>query len=95
MSGKRQLYSLEFSDADWEELESLSFSPFEFAQGESLTRPQWFALAMIALGKASLIEAGEYAIGDGHDHEDAAWVEQLRSIAERILDKFQPGDGQI
>ena len=91
----RQTYELNFSDRDWEELVSLTFEPFEFGYDEPLTRGQWLALAHMALGKAQLIDDGQYDIGDGHDSENPEWAAHLRSIAHRILDEFQPADGKI
>lgn len=77
----------------------MSFEPFEFGQGDELTRGQWMALAHMALGKAQRIEANHYGVsnrddeGDGVDTEE--WANNLRQIADTILGFFQPGDGKL
>lgn len=91
----RQLYQLEFSDADWEELQAMSFEPFEVVYREALSRIQWMALAEMALGKAQLIDEGRYDMGLGDDDDSEEWADQLRTIARQILERFRPGDGQI
>ncbi len=89
-------YSLEFTDAQWEELVSLTFEPFEFFQGDSLTRGQWMALAEMCLGKAQRIEEGNYHIDDDDDGCDfVKWAEDLRVIASEIFAFFQPADGKL
>ena len=89
-------YSFDFSDDQWEELESLGL---EIGQLEgsitSLPRVAWMQLAMTALGKAQLIDEGRYDMGDEDDEDNPEWAAELREIARVILDKFQPGDGQI
>jgi len=90
-------YSLPFSSSQWEELICMSFEPFEFGEGDSLTRGQWMALAHMALGKAQRIESGDYGADPSSDDDGVdlvAWAEELREIAQVILAKFQPGDGQ-
>ena len=89
-------YHLDFTTEQWEELTALTFEPFEFAEGDALTRGQWLACAHMALGKAQRVESGDY--GDPNEEEDlgsAAWAAELREIAGVILAFFRPGDGQI
>jgi hypothetical protein len=90
-------YELGFTAAQWEELTSLAFEPFVFSEGDALPRAQWQALAYIALGKAELMDKGSrYGSADEGDGVDPKeWAEELREIAEVILEFFQPGDGKI
>jgi hypothetical protein len=89
-------HKLEFSSRQWEELESLSFVPFTFSQGDALTRAQWLALANMAVGKAERIDAGDYGQRDEAEGFDpAAWSRDLRGIAAEILANFKPGDGKF
>lgn len=84
-----QLHRFEFISAQWEELIAMSFEPFEFGEGEVLTRGQWMALAYMALGKAQRIDAGHY--GDTEQDERVnveEWAQQLRDIADAILNHF-------
>lgn len=88
-------YTIPFSAEQWDELAALSFDPFVVEPRQALTRQQWLALAHMALGKALLIEGGRYDMGDQDDDDNDSWADDLRTIANTILDTFQPGDGQM
>lgn len=89
-------YPLRFDPDQWEELIAMSFEPFEFGESDELTRGQWMALAHMALGKAQRVESGHYGDADEFEHQDSSrWAAELREIADIILDKFRPGDGQL
>ena len=89
-------YKMEFTDKQWEEIVGMGFDGFEPMPDKAFSRVQWIAIAHIALGKAQRIEDGHYGGGaEGEDEDDGDWADELRAIASKILDKFQPGDGQI
>lgn len=90
----RNLYRLDFSVDDWEEIQSLGFEPFEIEPFESLTRGQWMAVAHMCIGKAELIDNGRCDMGDEREGDNQEWADQLRGIADTILQFFQPGDGK-
>lgn len=97
---QRTLYELDFTDKQWEELNSLSCGVFDVQQGDALPRPHWLTLANVALGKAQLVEQGHYNMGAGTELEteeefNERWAQEMRDIAQIILDFFQPGDGKI
>lgn len=96
---KRKAYqiehSIDFTPGQWEEICSLSFEPFDIAEGEALTRGQWLAVAEMALGKSVMIAAGRYDMDDQDDDGNEKWADELREIADTILAKFQPGDGNM
>lgn len=85
----RQQYTLEFSEAQWVEIESLGFTGFQ--PTGSMYRDQWMAVANLADGKAWAIEQGRYDTGI----DDPTWPDELRTIAEVVHKKFRPGDGQL
>jgi hypothetical protein len=90
------LYKLEFTEEQWQELISLSFEPFEFGEGDELTRGQWMALAHMCVGKAERVKRGDYGpANDVEPFDPEQWAEDLESIANTILNEFQPGDGKI
>ena len=92
-------YSIEFSESQQQEIISLGFEPFEPDPAEPMTRGQWMAIAHMALGKACRIGQGDYGLDlddpDITEVTDELWIGELNEIAEKILEKFQPGDGQI
>lgn len=89
------LYKMQFNKSEWEEVEAL-VEPFCFKFTGQMTRPQWIAIAHMAMGKAQRIEEGDYGGGDEEESFDpATWAYQLRGIADVILTKFRPGDGQV
>lgn len=88
-------HSIDFTAKQWEEICSLSFEPFDIAEGEALTRGQWLAVAEMALGKSVMIAAGRYDLGDEDDNDNQQWADELREIADTIFAKFQPGDGNL
>jgi hypothetical protein len=49
----------------------------------------------MALGKSVMIAAGRYDLGDEDDKDNVQWAHELREIADTILSKFQPGDGNL
>ena len=88
-------HHIEFTPTQWEEIQSLSFEPFDICEGEAMTRGQWLAVARMALGKSMMLAEGYYDVGDGDDDDNGRWVEELREIADTILAKFRPGDGNL
>jgi hypothetical protein len=91
-----QLYAFSFSDQEWEEIGALTADVIELPEDGQLFRRQWWAIAQMALGKADMLDRGAYDIsGDLSEAQAAAWAEELRGIAAKIVDKFAPGDGQI
>ena len=92
----QKTYAIEFSDDDWEEIQSLSFEPFEFDVGDELTRGQWMAIAHMCIGKAVQIKKGRYDMDDGQNTRlKREWTRHLNEIADTILEEFQPGDGKL
>lgn len=85
-------YSLEVSDQQREEIESLTSGVFKFDPDEPQPRRKWWAVAQMATGKAAMLEDGLYG-DDDEDIEEQA--QELRDIADLILNEFQPGDGKI
>ena len=94
---KRKAYQIEhridFTPRQWEEICSFSFEPFDIGAGEALTRGQWMAVARMALGKSVMLAEGRYDDEDDKDNEQ--WANELREIADTILAKFKPGDGNL
>jgi hypothetical protein len=88
-------HSIDFTAVQWEEIQSLSFEPFDIREREAMTRGQWLALAQMALGKSVMIADGRYDMGDEDDKDNEEWADELREIADTILTKFQPGDGNL
>ncbi len=85
-------YSLEVSDKQREEIEALTEGVFKFDPDEPQPRRKWWAVAQMATGKAAMLEDGLY----GDDEEDVSeQAEELRDIADLILNEFQPGDGKV
>lgn len=82
-------YELEFSDQEIEEIEALGYT-----DGPK-PRIEWIRLAQLALGKADMIDMGYYDDGSENDEDDEDWAAELRLIANMIMRKFKPGDGQI
>lgn len=82
-------YVLEFNDREWDDLINLSFEPFEFAQGEALTKGQWMALADAAAGKSHRIAQGR-AFSDlpSDPRERCELVGRLHLLAQRIWEHF-------
>ena len=97
----QQTYAIEFDERDWDEIVELGFEPFEIEHEQELTRKQWLAVAHMALGKVCLIDQGRYGMVDeeGEEVDDGVdlkeWADQLRYIADEILELFQPGDGKL
>ena len=91
---KQKAYQIEnnidFTRKQWEEIQSLSFEPFDIGEGEALTRGQWLAVAQMALGNRRPVRHGRR----GRQGQRAVGVE-LREIADTILAKFTPGDGNL
>lgn len=93
-----QQYTIdELDECQWEELLAVTFPPFVFEAGDSLTRIQWIGLGHMCLGKASRIADGHYTMnGDSEERLDNnLWIESLHDIAQIIFNKFTPGDGQL
>ena len=88
-------HSIEFTPRQWEEICSFSFEPFDIGEGEALTRGQWLAVAQMALGKSMMLAEGRYDLGDEDDKDNEQWAAELREIADTILAKFKPGDGNL
>lgn len=88
-------HSIDFTPRQWEEICSCSFEPFDIAEGEALTRGQWLAVAQMTLGKSVMLAEGRYDLGDEDDKDNELWADELREIADIILAKFQPGDGNL
>ncbi len=88
-------HSIDFTPRQWEEICSCSFEPFDIAEGEALTRGQWLAVAQMTLGKSVMLAEGRYDLGDDDDADNELWADELREIADIILAKFQPGDGNL
>ena len=88
-------HSIDFSPKQWEEICSFSFEPFDIGEGEAMTRCQWLAVAQMALGKSMMLAEGRYYMGDDDDSDNEQWANELREIADTILAKFQPGDGNL
>ena len=86
-------YLLDFTNADWDEIECLGFG--EFQPQPSMPRAEWVAVGLLALGKAQRIDEGFYDLSEAAAGDDAIWAAQLRCIAAQIFNKFQPGDGQL
>lgn len=86
----RQQYSLSFTEQQWEEIESCSFTGFAIATGKPMWRDQWMAVGHMLMGKASRLRLGEY---DGEP--DDKWANELDAIADVVFEHFQPGDGRI
>lgn len=91
----RTEYELDFTDDEWEEIQSLGFEPFEIDYQDPMTRGQWMAIAHMSIGKATLIEDGRYDMGDEEEGDNEEWADQLRGIADTILEFFKPGDGKL
>lgn len=96
------MYSLEFTDKQAEEIDSLTSGVFEFDPSKPQPRRLWLAVAQMAKGKAELMDDGYYHDGDdeelepeGYEDEPDVWAADLRAIADIITDKFKPGDGQL
>jgi hypothetical protein len=95
-----KLYSFDFTDHEWDEIESLAPC---FDMDAEMPRGKWYAIGLMALGKAQLLDEGRYGMvdPDGNDVGDAdgvdivEWACELRSIAHKIFEFFQPGDGKI
>jgi hypothetical protein len=88
----QNVHSIAFTTKQWEEIQSLSFEPFDIGEGEAMTRGQWLAVAQLALGKSVMLAEGRYDMGD-KDNEQ--WADELREIAGTILAQFQSGDGNL
>ena len=88
-------HNIDFSPKQWEELCSFSFEPFDIGEGEAMTRGQWLSVAQMALGKSMMLAEGRYDMGDEDDKDNEQWADELREIADTILAKFQPGDGNL
>lgn len=90
-----RLHSIEFSEQDWDELWAMTFDPIEISNDEPMTRGQWMAFAHMAIGKAQLISEGRYDMGEEAAKDDKAWINQLRGIADTILEFFKPMDNKL
>ena len=88
-------HSIDFSSKQWVEICSLSFEPFDIGEGEAMIRGQWLAVAQMALGKSMMLAEGRYDMGDEDDTDNEEWADELREIADTILAKFKPGDGNL
>jgi hypothetical protein len=95
VDAEANVYDLEFTDDEWEEIYALSFYPFEINEPVPLTRGQWTAIAHMAIGKAVLVGRGRYNMCDEDAMDNPAWVADLNGIANKILAIFLPGDGQL
>lgn len=97
MSG---IYRLELTKGQDQEVEDLIEGLFDPAVPHWLSRRQWMAVGQMALGKAQLIEAGQY--GESVDlpeksadaEDNARWAAELRVLAGRVHQEFKPGDGR-
>lgn len=89
-------YSFEFSTVQAEEINSLGFAPFEPDPESAMTRGEWLAIADMCLGKIERLKHGDYDDGaeDDEDYREA-WIDDLQSIADIILDFCKPGDGKL
>ena len=88
-------HSIDFTPMQWEEICSLAFELFDIDEGEALTRGQWLAVAQMTLGKSVMLAEGRYDMGDEDDTDNEQWADELREIADTILAKFKPGDGNL
>ncbi len=83
---EEQRYKMEFTPAEWEELECLNYAGSRPDLREPLLRGQWLAIAQMALGKAQSIIEGHYDDCDGDDNgHHGSWALELRRIAAAIL----------
>jgi len=83
-----QKYSLEFTHAQWVEIESLGLTGFRPQAGEALWRDQWVAIGHMLLGKATRLRDGAYGGGE-------TWADELIVIADEIFNQFKPGDMRL
>lgn len=84
----KERYVLEFADPQENEIEAL-VSNFDWYNVEqSFTRTEWMSIAHMAIGKAHCIDGGRYSMGDNDDEDLPAWSEELRGIADIILNRF-------
>ncbi len=96
MKAHQQLYGIYLTKHEWEEVWALSFEPFEYEEGECLTRGQWMAICDMLFGKAHRMDLGDYDWNEAEDGVDTEkWATELRQIAEKIRANFRPGDGRI
>ena len=90
------LHKIQFDDeSDLEELDELAEMVGAKNPREDLERQTWLSIAYCALGKAEMIDQGRFNMGEEDDKDLPVWAEQLRKMAGRILDAFQPGDMKL
>ena len=88
-------YRMAFTREEWVEICALEFDDFHPRKGHPMTRAAWVAVCHMLLGKAERIERGQYGGGPDEDmdmDECMAWACQLRGIADKVFDRFKPGE---